>query len=154
MSSFLLVPGRVSGIVSLVSWHSVPSLFPGSGYGSGGCLPSLLAFCSIIMSWFHPGCGACLPSLVALCSIMISCSLLVPASVQRLVSPLFFSFLRKRSVCHRDFLVPSGSGLGGLSPFFLSLVISRIGGPMNSLLRMNVVETWFVAVWGLCWYNL
>ena len=24
---------------------------------------------------------------------------------------------------------------------------------MNSLLCMNVVETWFVAVWGLCWCN-
>ena len=24
---------------------------------------------------------------------------------------------------------------------------------MNCLLRMNVVETWFVAVWGLCWCN-
>ena len=24
---------------------------------------------------------------------------------------------------------------------------------MTSLLRMNVVETWFVAVWGLCWCN-
>ena len=24
---------------------------------------------------------------------------------------------------------------------------------MTSLLHMNVVETWFVAVWGLCWCN-
>ena len=24
---------------------------------------------------------------------------------------------------------------------------------MKSLLRMNVVETWFIAVWGLCWCN-
>ena len=29
-----------------------------------------------------------------------------------------------------------------------------MGHGMNSLLRMNVVETWFVAVWGLCWCNL
>ena len=28
-----------------------------------------------------------------------------------------------------------------------------MGRPMNSLLRMNVVETWFVAVWDLCWCN-
>ena len=62
---------------------------------------------------------------------------------------------RKRIVFHRDFLAPSGSGLGfrGLSPFFLSFLFSGMGHPMNSLLRMNVVETWFVAVWGLCWCN-
>ena len=56
---------------------------------------------------------------------------------------------------HRDFLAPSGSGLGfraGL-PSFLSFLFSGIGRAMNSLLRMNVVETWFVAVWGLCWCN-
>ena len=47
---------------------------------------------------------------------------------------------------HRDFLAPSGSGLG-----FRGL--SRNGAPNEVLLRMNVVETWFVAVWGLCWYN-
>ena len=29
-----------------------------------------------------------------------------------------------------------------------------MGHPMNSLLGMNVVETWFVAVWGLCWCNI
>ena len=54
---------------------------------------------------------------------------------------------------HRDFLTPSGSGLGfrGLSPFFSFVFFSGMGHPMNSLLRMNVVETWFVAVWGLCW---
>ena len=54
---------------------------------------------------------------------------------------------------HRDFLVLSGSGLGfrGLSTFFS--LFSGMGRPMNSLFRMNVVETWFVAVWGLCWCN-
>ena len=46
MSWFPLVPGRVPGLVSLIFWHSVPSSFP----GSGACLPSLLAFCSIIWS--------------------------------------------------------------------------------------------------------
>ena len=30
---------------------------------------------------------------------------------------------------------------------------SGTGRPMSSLLHMNVVETWFLAVWGLCWCN-
>ena len=57
---------------------------------------------------------------------------------------------------HRDFLVPSGSGSGSGAclPSFLSFLFSGMGCPMNSLLHMNVVETWFVAVWGLCWCNL
>ena len=56
---------------------------------------------------------------------------------------------------HRDFLAPSGSGLGfrGLSPFFSFVSFLRNGAPNEVLLRMNVVETWFVAVWGLCWCN-
>ena len=68
----------------------------------------------------------------------------------------FLSFLRKRIVFHRDFLAPSGSGLGfrGLSPFFSFVSFLRNGAPNEVLLRMNVVETWFVAVWGLCWCNL
>ena len=54
---------------------------------------------------------------------------------------------------HRDFLAPSGSGSGSGAclPSFFSFLFSGMGCPMNSLLRMNVVETWFVAVWGLCW---
>ena len=75
-------------------WYSVPSSFPGSiwfrvgfrglsscgilfhhhfllpsgsGLGSGVCLPSLLAFCSIIMSWFHLVLGR-VPGLVSLVS--------------------------------------------------------------------------------------
>ena len=56
---------------------------------------------------------------------------------------------------HRDFLAPSGSGLGfrGLSPFFYFVSFLRNGAPSEVFLRMNVVETWFVAVWGLCWCN-
>ena len=50
-----------------------------------------------------------------------------------------------------DFL---GSGSGACLPSFLSFLFSGLGHPMNSFLRMNVVETWFVAVWGLCWCNL
>ena len=51
---------------------------------------------------------------------------------------------------HRDFLVPSGSGLGfrGLSPFFSFVSFLKNGVPNEVFLRMNVVETWFVAVWG------
>ena len=48
-----LVPARVPGLVSLLLWHPVPSSFPGSGYSSGACLPTLLASCSIIISWFR-----------------------------------------------------------------------------------------------------
>ena len=56
---------------------------------------------------------------------------------------------------HRDFMVPSGSGSGSGAclPSFLSFLFSGMGCPMNSLLHMNLVETWFVAVWGLCWCN-
>ena len=74
---------------------------------------------------------------------MISCFLV----------PAFLSFLKKRIVFHRDFLAPSGSGFGVCLPSFVSFLFSGMGHPMNSLLRMNVVETWFVAVWGLCWCN-
>ena len=107
-----LVPARVPGLVSLLFRHSVQ--------GSGDCLHSLLAFCSIFISWFRLGFRG------------------------------LSNMSRKRIVFHRDFLAPSGSGLGfrGLSPLFLSFLFSGMGHPMNSLLRMNVVETWFVAVLG------
>ena len=48
------------------------------------------------------------------------------------------------------FLLVPGSSSGAS---FLSFLSSGMGRPMNSLLHMNVVETWFVAVWGLCWCN-
>ena len=57
-----LVLARVQGLVSLLFWHPVPSSFPGSGWGSGACLPTLLASCSILISWFR----------LASCSIIIS----------------------------------------------------------------------------------
>ena len=43
---------------------------------------------------------------------------------------------------HRDFLAPSGSGLGfrGLSPFFSFVSFLRNGAPHEFFLRMNVVE--------------
>ena len=90
----------------LFPWHPVPSSFPGSG---------------LVPSGPRNGRGACLRITAALCSIMISSFLLVPARVRGLFPSFsFFSFLRKRIVFHRDFLAPSGSGLGfrGLSPFF------------------------------------
>ena len=73
-----LVPGfrGLSPYSSGIRFHHhflVPS---GSGSGSGACLPRLLAFCSIIISWFHlvlgRVLGACLPILLAFCSIIIS----------------------------------------------------------------------------------
>ena len=91
-----LVPARVPGLVSVLFWHPVPSSFPGSGYGSGACLPTPLVSCSIILSWlwlgfrglspyffgilFHHhfrvlarvGSGACLPIFLVSCSIIIS----------------------------------------------------------------------------------
>ena len=42
-----LVLGRVPGFVSLLFWHSVPSSFV-----PGTCLPTLLVFCSVIISSF------------------------------------------------------------------------------------------------------
>ena len=67
------------------------------------------------------------------------------------LSPCSFGIL-----FHHHFLVPSGSGLGfrTLSPFFSVVSFSGTGRQKCSLLRMNVVETWFVAVWGLCWCNV
>ena len=67
------------------------------------------------------------------------------------LSPCSFGIL-----FHHHFLVPSGSGLGfrTLSPFFSVVSFSGTGRQKCSSLRMNVVETWFVAVWGLCWCNV
>ena len=86
---------------------------------------------------------------------MISFFLLAPARVPGLVSVLSFP-LSGRGLCSIVIfwllLVP-GWGSGVCLPSFLSFLFSGMGHPMNSLLRMNVVETWFVAVWGLCWCN-
>ena len=66
-----LVPARVPGLVSLFFWHPVPSSFPGCGYGFRG----LSAYSSGTL-FHHPGSGhgssASLPTLVASCSIIIS----------------------------------------------------------------------------------
>ena len=86
---------------------------------------------------------------------MISSFLLVPARVPWLVSLLFFPF-SGRGLCSIMifwFILVPGS-VPALSPPVLSFLFSGIRPPMTSLLHMNVVETWFVAVWGLCWCNL
>ena len=69
---------------------SVPSWFAGSGWGSGACLPSSLFF----------GSGTCLPSSLfflssgkGFCSIMICWFFLVPAGVPVLVSLIFSSLV-------------------------------------------------------------
>ena len=143
ISCFLLVPATVPGFVSLLFWHSVPSSFPfGSSWGSGVCLPTFLSF-------LLPGKG--------FCSIMISWFLLVLDRVPGLVS-LFFLFLpfSGKGLCSIVifwFLLVPGSGCGACLLSFLSFLFSGMGRPMNILLQMNFVETWFVAVWGLCWCN-
>ena len=86
---------------------------------------------------------------------MISSFLLVPAGVPWLVSLLFFPF-SGRGLCSIMifwFILVPGSVPGLVSPV-LSFLFSGIRPPMTSLLHMNVVETWFVAVWGLRWCNL
>ena len=88
---------------------------------------------------------------------MICWFLLVFARVPGL-SPYFsfFPFLRGKGLfCIMIFwfLLVLGWGSGACLPSFLSFLFSGMGRPMNSLLHMNVVETWFVAVWGLCWCN-
>ena len=128
----LLVPAGVPVLVSLLLSSLVPVLVslllssafpqdrglfdllvpPGSGWGSGACLPSSLfffssgkGFCAIMIcwltSWFRPG--------------------------FRCLSPLFslLSFLGTGVLFHHDLLVPLGSGWGSgaclpSSLFFLS----------------------------------
>ena len=121
---FLLVPGRVRGFVSLLLWVSVPSSFAGFFWfrvGFRTCFPTLVAFCSVIISlfllvpgrvpglvslllwvsvsssfagffWFRVGFGAYLPTLMGFCFIIICWFLLVPDRVPGLVSlPLWVS---------------------------------------------------------------
>ena len=109
ISCFLLVPALVPGLVSLLVSLLVSSffahinrsdfvVFPGSGWGSGACLPSSLfflffgkGFCSIMMSWFF------------WFRLVFRC--LFPFSS-------LFSFLQNGVLFHHDFLVPGGSGSG------------------------------------------
>ena len=148
----------LSPFFSLLSFLRTGVLFhhdllvpPGSGWGSGACLPSSLFF----------GSGACLPSLFFLssgkgfCSIMICWFLLVPAGVPLLVSlilsslvPVLVSLLLSSFFSQDRGSVPSwfaGSswfrlGFRCLSPFF-SLLWFRCLSPFSllSFLRKGVL---------------
>ena len=122
-----------------VLFHHDLLVLPGSGWGSGACLPSSLFF----------GSGACLPSSLffrssgkGLCSIMICWFLLVPAGVPVLVSlllsslvPVLVSLLLSSFFPQERGSVPSwfaGSswfrlGFQCLSPFFSLLSCLRKG---------------------------
>ena len=127
---------------------------PGSGSGSGACLPSSLFF----------GSGACLSSSLfflssgkGFCSIMICWFLLVPAGVPVLVSLLLSSFFpRERGSVPSWFAGSSWFRLGFrcLSPFF-SLLWFRV---LVSLLLSSFfpqergsVPSWFA---GSSWFRL
>ena len=113
------------------------------------CLPSLLASCSIITSWFRLGFRGSSP--------YSSCILFrVPGIVSLVFWHSVPSTCPGRGLCSIVIfwlLLGPGWGSGVCLPSFLSFLFSGMGHPMNSLLRMNVVETWFVAVWGLWWCN-
>ena len=123
----------LSSIRKEVLFHHDLLVPPGSGWGSGACLPSSLSFLSS-RTWF--------------CSIMICWFLLVPAGVPVLVSlllsslvpvlvPLLLSsfFSQERGSVPSWFADSSWFGLGFrcLSPFF-SLLWFRCLSPFFSLL--------------------
>ena len=126
-----------------VLFHHDLLVLPGSGWGSGACLPSSFLRKGVL---FHHdflippgsgwGSGACLPSFLfflfsgkGFCSIMIYWFLLVPARF-RCLSPFFslLSFLRKGVLFHHGFFGSSSflRGFRCLSPFF-SLSFLRKG---------------------------
>ena len=125
ISWFLLVPGRVLGLVSLVFWHSVPSSFPAQpGFRSLFPYLSLLSCVRKGILFHHDLLAGSFWFLLGF----------------RGLSPYFSFFLSQETVyvmLHHDFLVSSGSGLGfrGLSNFF-SLV---------SFLRNGVTNEFFIA---------
>ena len=80
-----LVLARVPGLVPLLFWHSFPSSFSGSGFGSGPCFPTFLESCSIIISWFWLGFRGLCPYFFG---ILFHHHFLVPARVPE----LFYSF--------------------------------------------------------------
>ena len=104
-----------------VLFHHDVLVLPGSGWGSGACLPSSLFFLS---------------SRKGFCSIMICWFLLIPAGVPVLVSILLSSFFpHERGSVPSWFAGSSCSRLGFrcLSPFF-SLLWFRCLSPFFSLL--------------------
>ena len=114
---------------------------PGSGWGSGACLPSSLFF----------GSGACLPSSLfflssgkGFCSIMICWFLLVPAGVPVLVSLLLSSFFPQERGS-----VPSwfaGSSVPAGVPVLVSLLLSSFFPQ-----ERGSVPSWFA---GSSWFRL
>ena len=78
-----LFPSRVPGLVSLLFWNPVLFSLP----GSGACLPTRLASCSVILSWFWLGFLGLSPHSFG---ILFHHPFLVPAKVMGLVSLLFW----------------------------------------------------------------
>ena len=103
-----------------VPFHHDLLVPPGSGSGSGACLPSSFSF-------LFSGKG--------FCSIMIYCFLLVPAGF-RCLSPFFslLSFLRKGLLFHHDLLVLPGSGSGSGACLHSSLVFLSSGKRFCSIM--------------------
>ena len=161
----------LSPFVSLLSFLRTGDLFhhdllvlPGSGWGSGACLPSSLFF----------GSGACLPSSLfflssgqGFCSIMICWFLLVPAGVLVLVSLLLSSlvsvlvsllssfFPQDRGsvpLYHYDLLVPPGSGWGSGACLPYSLFF-RSGACLPSSLFFLSSGKGFCSIM-ICWFLL
>ena len=106
-----LVPARVPGLVSLLFWYPVTSSFLGSGWGSGACLTTLLASCSII-SWFRLGYRG------LSYGILFHHRFLVPARVPGFV----FLLLASCSII----IFWSRLGFRGLSPYFFGILSCSI----------------------------
>ena len=124
-----------------VLFHHDLLVLPGSGWGSGACLPSSLFF----------GSGACLPSSLfflssgkGFCSIMICWFFLVPAGVPVLVSliilsslvPVLVSLLLSSFFPQDRGSVPSC--FAGSSLFFLSSGNLRSGGGSGACLPSSL----------------
>ena len=126
-----LVPARVPGLVSLLFWNPVPSSFPGSGYGSGACLPTFLASCSIIISWFWLGFRALSP--------YSSCTLfhhpfLVPASVPGLVAQTALELNGVLNSFKRQFC---STGIFGFRVFYGILILAFCSIIISSVLLFS-----------------
>ena len=162
---FLLVPGRVPGLVSLLFWFSVPSSFPCSFWfrvGFRTCLPTLMAFCSIIICWFLlvPGRVPDLsPYSLAFCSIIICWFLLVPGRVPRLVSLLFWHSVPSSFAGFFWFRVGFRTCLPTLMGFcfiiicWFLLVPGRVPGLVSLLLWVSVPLS-FAEFAGSFWFRV
>ena len=180
---FLLVPAGVPVLVFLLLSSLVPVLVslllssflrkgflfhhdllapPGSGWGSGACLPSSRFF----------GSGACLPSSLfflssgqGFCSIMICWFLLVPDGVPVLVSLLLSSlvpvlvslllssfFPQEEVLFHHDLLAPPGSGWGSGACLPSSLFFGSVACLPSSLFFVSSGKG-FCSIM-ICWFLL